>query len=65
MRLNLQLKVAIIYSLRQASLSGATKHLMPTPRAPPPPYSGGRVWSIVPYAFRGAMAGRCLQFFNF
>ena len=30
------------------------------PRAPPTPYSRGRVWSIVPYALRGAMTGRCL-----
>ena len=26
---------------------------MPTPRAPPPPYSGERVWSIVPCVSRG------------
>ena len=29
-------------------------------RAPPPPYSGGRVWSIVLYVCRRAMAERCL-----
>ena len=29
-------------------------------RALPPPYSGGRVWSIVPYVCRRAMTERCL-----
>ena len=29
-------------------------------RAPPPLYSGGRVWSIVPYVCRRAMTERCL-----
>ena len=29
-------------------------------RAPPPPYSGARVWSIVPYVCRRVMTERCL-----
>ena len=29
-------------------------------RAPAPPYSGGRVWSIILNVFRGAMTGRYL-----
>ena len=49
-------------SLRQASLSRATKQLMRTPRGHlPPPYSGGRVWSIIPCVSRGddrALLGR-------
>ena len=40
--------------IAQATLSRATKQLMPTPRGRrPPPYSGGRVWSIVLCVSRG------------
>ena len=46
-------------SLRQASLSRATKQLMPTPRGrrPHPTQGGGSGLSY--HVFRGAMTGRC------
>ena len=55
-----ELHIRLYNSLRQASPSGATMQLMPTPRGrrPPPTQGGG---SGLPYhVFRGAMTGRYL-----